>query len=621
MFLHGIAGDKPFLYGDAYNYDGSAIGIIEMFKNAWPNLNFIIGEALRGTLGKGGNILHHLGIHFSVMVFNQGPVYPFFVALIYAIFGHEIHIVQYGQVFLDAISCILLFFVARKAFDDERAGMLAAIIWAFYLPAIYFTELLVTETLGTLVLLIALFSILRLDKNSAFKDFLACGIAIAILMLTRHPFRFVWAFIPIGLCFLLKGSSWKELVKRMAAFLCGVGILMMPWMALTAFATGKPSALPSNKDYWQELYVKNDVKYGGWPPDSAVFAARAGSPYKELFIRKLSENPIGIGSLWLEKVYRVWDRFANVRGRTFLIPDRLYMLVHRLLVCLGLFGLYLAWRRNAGKAALLLVIVGYTTLISSALHVESRYNFPAMPVIVMCAAYFLVSYRYIKRKLLAGFIIIAAFIAFMLPGVNWQEHQLSLRTGDVAEKIINLPANFDRADVKEANLLIDMVKPKKADLKIILDNDEYLYSEMKKSDRFDPVVYDDVFKLKSLDAEEVRKYHILPISARYLDNGRLDVKISLAQGYAGNVYPVVFGGIRRQGGKLYEGPSFARSGDETSLIKFSYDGDYRMPWKETLNNEGTENYLYTGIAGAKKTAGEYRIMLEVIGKDGTVKTY
>ncbi len=712
-FLSGVIEREPFLYGDAFNYDGSAIGIIEMFRNIWPHLGFIAGQAMKGTLGKGMNVLHPLGIHFSIVVFLQGPVYPFFISIVYAIFGHNIHILQYLQAFLSALSCIVLFILSETAFGDRRVSILASLLWALYLPSIYFAELMLTETLGVPILLISLILMTSITNRQRLRAFFLSGIAIAILMLTKHMFRFLWLFISIGLFLSLKDGRLKGVLKKISIFLCGVAILLVPWMSLATLATGRIMSLPSNKDYWRELYVNNDIRYNGWPPDSTFGRTKeiCPSPYRRLFFENLIEHPFKSSLLYIEKMRRVWDRFINVRSRTFLIPDSIYIFIHRAFVYLGLFGLVLSlssWRRHIPFFA----VIFYVTCISSILVVEARYNFITMSIMLIFASSFIVNcidglkrmYGRVnfKREIIFVLASLAAFLAvrffsslpvlfaifthlspkhaymlkmvidaaslsFIIPPVYFvfrnslstknlaymcavpviillifgtagelgcrdrYEWRSPLKKGYMVSKIISLPdAAIDPSKVKEVNLLIDMLKPEGADLKVEINKDAYLYSKMAVRDRFVPGIYKDIFRLKSLNPEAIRKWHVLSMLGEHLKSKIIEIKLSLLDhSVLDESHPVIFGNYVAAGDKLYEGPSFARSAEETSFYRLSYEGDYRLPWREILHNDGTKDALYIdGKADARDLSrcvgiqnGEYRIRLEVVQKDGTIKTY
>ena len=60
------------------------------------------------------------------------PLYPFFLALIYRIFGHNFVAVGIIQAIIDSLSCIFLYLISIKIFKKKSIGLLASFIYAGY---------------------------------------------------------------------------------------------------------------------------------------------------------------------------------------------------------------------------------------------------------------------------------------------------------------------------------------------------------------------------------------------------------------------------------------------------------------------------------------------------------
>src|SRR5262245_24634163 len=58
--------------------------------------------------------------------FYQAPLYPYFLATVYSIFGHEPMAVRLVQIVLGAASCVLLA-LAGRSFFSRHVGLLAGI--------------------------------------------------------------------------------------------------------------------------------------------------------------------------------------------------------------------------------------------------------------------------------------------------------------------------------------------------------------------------------------------------------------------------------------------------------------------------------------------------------------
>jgi len=88
--------------------------------------------------------------------FWQPPFYPYYLAVQYRIFGHNLLIVRIIQNLLGALSCILIYLIAGNIFN-RRTGILAAILGLANGVLIYYEgELLITTLYIFLTLVLIL---------------------------------------------------------------------------------------------------------------------------------------------------------------------------------------------------------------------------------------------------------------------------------------------------------------------------------------------------------------------------------------------------------------------------------------------------------------------------------
>ncbi len=105
QFWHSSA--FPLLVGDAVTYDGWATRIAN-------------------------------GNWFGAGVFYQAPLYPYFLGVLYTLFGRDFLAVRMVQIVLGASSCVLLARAGRSFFNQTTAGLLAGLLLAVYPTAIFF---------------------------------------------------------------------------------------------------------------------------------------------------------------------------------------------------------------------------------------------------------------------------------------------------------------------------------------------------------------------------------------------------------------------------------------------------------------------------------------------------
>lgn len=125
------------------------------------------------------------GNWFGTTVFYQAPLYPYFLAIIYSLAGHDLIVVKLVQVAIGTAACLLLF-DAGRLFFGLRAGVIAGLLLAVYAPAIHF-DLLIQKTVFDVTLLVLLLVLLgRFASRPRFRTALAFGVVFALLSLSRE---------------------------------------------------------------------------------------------------------------------------------------------------------------------------------------------------------------------------------------------------------------------------------------------------------------------------------------------------------------------------------------------------------------------------------------------------
>src|SRR5688572_8224010 len=76
------------------------------------------------------------GAWLGTGVFYQAPLYPYVLAIVYSLFGHDPGVARVMQAVAGAASCVLLG-VAGRQFFGASAGLIAAALLAIYPPAIF----------------------------------------------------------------------------------------------------------------------------------------------------------------------------------------------------------------------------------------------------------------------------------------------------------------------------------------------------------------------------------------------------------------------------------------------------------------------------------------------------
>ncbi len=98
-------------------------------------------------------------------VFYQSPLYSYFLALIYKVFGPSLTAVRIIQSILGSLACVALFDAARRFFNP-KTGLFAGIILALFPVAIFFDLIIQKSALDSFLIALLLLALSRLCRPS-----------------------------------------------------------------------------------------------------------------------------------------------------------------------------------------------------------------------------------------------------------------------------------------------------------------------------------------------------------------------------------------------------------------------------------------------------------------------
>ena len=124
------------------------------------------------------------GEDYTGGVFFRAPLYPYFLALIYKVFGHNYFIPRLIQFIIGSLSCVLIYLLGRKVFN-RRTGIIAGVIASFYGVLIYFDGELQLPVMEVFLDMLFIFAFIRAREKPSVKKWILCGIFLGLSALVR----------------------------------------------------------------------------------------------------------------------------------------------------------------------------------------------------------------------------------------------------------------------------------------------------------------------------------------------------------------------------------------------------------------------------------------------------
>ncbi len=205
-----IAGDKEFKTTDATSYNGYAVGILQ-------NKDWLAHPDFYGDF--------------------RAPIYPMFIAAIYAVFGINNYLLVY--IFQAVISVLICFYIYRfsKRIFNEKIAVLALIWSGFYVYYLDYTRLLIRETVVFFLVIVFFyyFYLHLFDENKIARNFWLILIIYFVLIHTDPRYLF---YLPFLIFLFALYKPFKQGLQNYFVFLSLTILLMIPWTVRNYIAYG-----------------------------------------------------------------------------------------------------------------------------------------------------------------------------------------------------------------------------------------------------------------------------------------------------------------------------------------------------------------------------------------------
>lgn len=381
-------------------------------------------------------------------VFFQAPLYPYLLAVVYAVAGRSLDAVYLLQI-AAAVAGIWALYKATWEMADERIGLVAAGLAAVYGPFLFYDVQLLKESFAVTVTCFLLWALAK-------RRWLAAGVLLGLLALFRENALLLVPFL-LPLAWRREGPGKKMvgLVHAGGALVLGLALALVPVALRNGLVGGDflPTTFQGGVNFWIGNNPDADGTYQPVVPGKQIPALERQEPVR-VAEQELGRSltPAEVSAHWLGKALgwaaghpgaylRLQLRKLGMFWSWYEWPDAVdYYWVQGLspvyslplvefgtVLLLALAGFWLVRKDARPFAPALLFALGWV-LSTVIFFLFSRYRLPVVPALLPLAAVPLVhlgeAFRERRRGRRAGTALVVA--AFLLPHLPWFEPRMDL---------------------------------------------------------------------------------------------------------------------------------------------------------------------------------------------------
>ena len=344
-------------------------------------------------------------------IFFMDPLYGYFLAVILYFFGDNLTTVRIVQIVLDSLSVVAIYAIGSRIWN-KFAGISAALIYAFYPVAFFYTLLILKTTLATTLLLGFILLLLIAFENGRKIHWYALGLLSAIMVYLRSNFILLVP-LTVMFCVFFEEPRWRTVIGRVMLLFAGlatlvsIGVFRNYWVSneivffnsqagrlfyscnnsgnltgrynLPSFARAHP--VLSENDFHEEAELRVGTQLNA-PEVSRYWVSET--------LRLLFQNPKILPVLLFNKLKGTLSNCEIANNHSYYMASRFSPLLKwpfpsfAFALALGVPGLAIGIARKR-KVAVLLVPIATVLITIVVFYTSSRFRMPAVPFLLIGA--------------------------------------------------------------------------------------------------------------------------------------------------------------------------------------------------------------------------------------------
>ena len=308
------------------------------------------------------------------------------------------------------LAILLITFLLTRLLANSRAALVAALLWATYIPGIELVPQVSGDLLACLFLTSSVFFVMRARKTDRWRDWLSAGIGMGLGILSRSAMIVI---LP-GLVFGLLWEGWAAARKQAGRFIkklwaCALLVLvvfamMIPWLVRNTKVFGSPvlGTTLSGYNLYRHNYMlgsDNDLRYvAGDEAHQAILALIARLPdlrgteneaqmnniYMREALKVIATHPVHYAQLVVYRFLPLWFDWQIDEAYGARTPhlDYYEMIVQAFLLITALNAVWKTWKRSWPLwVTIVIYCLAYMAVVG-----QLRYLVGVMPLVMSVSA-------------------------------------------------------------------------------------------------------------------------------------------------------------------------------------------------------------------------------------------
>ncbi|OHB71154.1 MAG: hypothetical protein A2W23_00975 [Planctomycetes bacterium RBG_16_43_13] len=357
-------------------------------KAVFPDSHDYIGIAKNVVEGDGIILDEH---HRA----TRPPLYPIFFAGHRILFGDALLPIQITQALLGAVSILLIFALTMMIFDDVTIAKISAVITAIYPYFIYFTGLILYETLFISLLLgMMLLLVYGIRRNKLWTVSLSGFICGLIALLHAGHLLFGLFIIPAIILYARHYCNNFSIGKVIILFLLFTSIPLIPWTVRNYFIFGRFIPVSTQGGYALADSFAPDATGGTdiskvtkWLDEvKNLPEAEQDVALRKRAIDAIMADPLRAFLLSFNKLVYFYSPIPKAEGFNNVFYKLIGLISTLPIFVFAVIGIW-CMRRNLTAIILILTPIIYYTILHMVFIGSIVYRLPIEPYIIILASY------------------------------------------------------------------------------------------------------------------------------------------------------------------------------------------------------------------------------------------